>query len=93
MAYLDHGAFLKEVCAYHKAVSGIVAELDRSCVSKKVVYCTQTLEMETLQVAPFQRNHMQNWTQEKVGGAGKLQKCSEFELETGKSGAATVNVK
>lgn len=90
---LGHGAFLKEVCAYHRVESGTVAELDTCCALKKVVYCTQKLEMETLQVAPFQSSHMQNWMLEKVVEAGELQRCSEFELETGKSGAATVNEK
>lgn len=91
--YLDHGAFLKGVYAYHKAVSGILAKPDTSCALKKVVYCTQKLGMETLQVAPFQSSRMQNWMLEKVEVAGELLRCSEFELEIGKSGAATMNEK
>lgn len=91
--YLDHDVFLKGVYAYHKAVSGILAELDTSCALKKVVYCTQKLGMETLQVAPIQSSHMQNWMLEKVEVAGGLLRCSEFELETGKSGAVTKNEK
>lgn len=71
-------------------MNGIVAELDTGCALKKAVYCTQKLEMVTLQVAPFQGSHMQNWMLEKVEEAGELQRCSEFELETGKSGAATL---
>lgn len=91
--HLDHGAFLKGVYAYHKAVSDILAEPDTSCALKKVVYCTQKLGMETLQVAPVQGSHMLNWMREKVGAAGELLRCSEFELEIGKSGAAIMNEK
>lgn len=70
-----------------------MAEPDTGCVLKKVVYCTQKLEMETLQVVPFQSSHTQNQKLEKAGEAGELQRCSEFELETRKSGAATMNEK
>lgn len=91
--YLDHGASLKEVFACHMVVNGIVVEPDKGYASKKVVCCTQKSERGTLQVAPFQRSHMKNWMLEKFWGAGELQSYSEFELETGKSGAATGNEK
>lgn len=90
---LDHGASLKEVFACHTVVSGIVVEPDKDCALKKAAYCTQKSERGTLQVAPLQRSHMQNWRLGKVWEAGERRRCSEFELETGKSGAATGNEK
>lgn len=91
--YLDHDVFLKGVYAYHKAVSGTLAEPDTSYALKKVVYCTQKLGMVTLLVEPIQSSHIQNWMLEMVEVAGELPRCFEFELEIGKSGAVIMNEK
>lgn len=86
----DHGAFSNEVCACHRAVSGIVAEEDASCALKRVAYCKLKWEMETMPVLS-QNSHMEEQKLGRAEEAEESQWCSEFEQETRKNGAATMN--